>query len=297
MKFFKFYFLLAIVMMTMLSFTCQKTATDTSADISTVKPQPAIEKLNEDQLKSFVALIDQHDRNADGLLLLQGADYFVSKASNLSVEQMESFVELLQETRKENDSIVALSRRADVSLDGGLEAVVNTYSKNPEKTFENFKKRMENDNKYSMLISTFQKQIEINKEKEYAMPEGDLVFYSHRVSGGMMRGTNYEIQKKSDGKTYLTTNANFRDMEETTIMVPDTALVHIQKIIADYKMYELAPLYVTPFMVYDAPSTFISAKFSSGQQIKSDGQQSAPHNKGVWVICDYLSSLAPKPEQ
>ena len=293
MKWFKLYLMLATVMITMLSFTCQKTVTDASTD----NPQPVIEKLNEDQLKGWVALLDKRDRNADGLLLLQAADYYISKASKLSVEQMESFVELLQESRKENDSIVALSSRAVVSLDGGLEAVINTYSNNPEKTFDNLKQRLENDTKYSMLINTFQKQIEINKEKEYSMPEGDLVFYSHRVSGGMMRGTNYEIQKNNDGKTYLTTNANFREMRDTTILVPDTALVHIQKIIADYKMYELAPLYVSPYMVYDAPSTFISATFSSGQRIKSDGDQSAPHNKGVWVIADYLSSLVPKPER
>lgn len=281
------------VMVILLSCASKKTVANTPA----TKPETTIEKLDETQLKQLVSKLERRDNNADGLLLLKGANYYVSNASKLSVEQMESFVELLQNSRKENDEIMELCKRATVSIDGGLKAAIDMYSKNPDKAVENLTTRQENDANYSLLIDTFKKQIEINKTKEYSMPDGDLVFYSHEVSGGMMRGTNYEIQKNSDGKTYLKTNANFRDMGDTTIVVPDTALVHIQNIFAEYKMYELAPLYVTPYMVFDAPSTHVSAKFSSGEYIRSDGQQSAPHNKGVWVIEDYLKSLLPTREK
>ena len=284
--------ILAIVLVILMACASKKTVTNPSV----TEPETTIEKLDEDQLKKLVSQLEQRDNEANGLMLLRAPEYFVSNAPKLAVDEMESFVELLQRSKQGNDAIMELCKRADVSIDGGVEAAINMYSNRPERTIENLKSRRENDNNYSLLISTFQKQIEINKEKEYTIPEGDLVYYSHRSFGGMLRGTHYEIQKNGNGETFLTTNANFRDMRDTTFVVPDTALVHIKKIIVDYKMYELAPLYVTPFLVYDAPSTSISATFSCGQRINSEGQQAAPHNKGVWIISDYLSSLLPTRE-
>ena len=281
------------VMVILLSCISKKTVANTTP----VVPQDTIEKLNEDELKSLVASLERRDNEADGLMFLRAPDFFVSNASKLAVDEMESFVELIQKSRKGNDAILELCRRADVSIDGGVEAAINKYSNNPEGALENLTKRKEDDRAYSILIYTFKKQIEINKTKQYTMPAGDLIFYSYKVSGGMLRGTYYEIEKKDDGKAYLKSNAYFRGMVDTTIVVPDTALVHIQKIIADYKMYELAPLYVTPYMIFDAPSTFISARFSSGERIDSKGQQSSPRNDGIHVINSYLSSLIPKPEQ
>ena len=293
MKRFSFFYLLTVLTIILLSCSPKKMVADTS----TVDTKATVEKLDEDQLKRLVSLLEKRDNHADGLLLLKNADYYRSNASKLSVGQLESFVEILQESRKENDDIMELCRRANVSIEGGVEAAINMYSWNSKSALENLMIRGKNDMNYSMLIDIFKKQIDINKKKEYVMPDGDLIYYSHKVSGGMLRGTYYEIERKDDGKTYLTSNANFRDMGDTTIVVPDTALVHIKKIISDYKVYEIAPLYVSPYMIFDAPSTFVVVKFSSGKEIHSDGRQSSPRNDGLDVINTYLLSLLPEPKQ
>ena len=106
MKRFSFFYLLIVLTIILLSCSPKKMVADTS----TVDTKATVEKLDEDQLKRLVSLLEKRDNHADGLLLLKNADYYRSNASKLSVGQLESFVEILQESRKENDDIMELTR-------------------------------------------------------------------------------------------------------------------------------------------------------------------------------------------
>ena len=254
-----------------------------------------VEKLDESQLQKFITSQERPDYTFRESMFINNTDYLISKLPKLSLGQLESFLDIVNSMNRENDMMLLMRDRAAASIKGGLQAAINKYSSKPDMVVQNLQERDENKRKLSLVKGMLESTIEKKKNQVFEIPKGDLIYYEERTFGGMLPGTTYCLEKKNDGKTYLTSTLGWRG--DTTIVVPNGTLEHVQKLFIDGKAYEVAPLYMTPFRVFDAPSWSMEAKFSSGERISSNGQQARSGIKAFDIIEDYLRELAPKPKE
>lgn len=252
-------------------------------------------KLDETQIEKFVTSLEQPDYSFREALFIEGTDYFLKQMPKLSLGQLEDFLEIVNSMNRRNNSTLQMKEDVAASMKGGFEAAVNKYSTKPDAVFKNIADRNEYAQKLALLQSMLTSSIEKKRDQVFEIPKGDLIYYEERTFGGMLPGTTYCLEKKNDGKTYLTSTLGWRG--DTTIVVPNGTLEHVQKLFIDGKAYEVAPLYMTPFRVFDAPSWSMDAKFSSGERISSNGQQARSGIKAFDIIEDYLRELAPKPKE
>lgn len=253
-----------------------------------------IEKLSETQIEKFVTSLEKPDYSFREALFIEGTDYFIKQLPLFSLDRLEDLLEIVNGMDRENNMLLQMKENVAASMKGGFDAAVSKYSSKPDEVYKNIAQRNEYAQKFALLRSMISSNIEKKRDQVFEIPEGDLVFYEDRSYGGMLPGTTFQLEKKKDGKTYLTSTMGRRD--ETTIVVPDTALAHVQKLFIDGKAYEVAPLYMTPFRIFDAPSWSMEARFSSGKTISSHGQQAGPGIAAFGKIESYLRELAPKPQ-
>ena len=253
-----------------------------------------VKKLEPTQIEKFVTSLERPDYSFREALFIEAPDYFISKMPDLSLNQLESFLKIVNGMDRENNMALQMKDRVDASMKGGFETAVKQYSSKPEAVMKNIQEKIEYSQKFALLKSALSSNIEKKRNQVFKVPEGDLVYYEDRTFGGMLPGTTYQLEKKADGKTYLTSPMGWRN--DTTIVVPDTTLAHVQKLFIDGKAYEVAPLYMTPFRIFDAPSWSMEARFSSGERISSDGHQSHTDIQAIWDIQKYLREIAPKPK-
>lgn len=254
-----------------------------------------VEKLDESQLQKFITSQERPDYTFRESMFINNTDYLISKLPKLSLGQLESFLDIVNSMNRENDMMLLMRDRAAASIKGGLQAAINKYSSKPDMVVQNLQERDENKHKLSLVKGMLESTIEKKKNQVFEIPKGDLIYYEERTFGGMLPGTTYCLEKKNDGKTYLTSTLGWRG--DTTIVVPNGTLEHVQKLFIDGKAYEVAPLYMTPFRVFDAPSWSMEAKFSSGVIISSNGQQASSGIKAFRDIENYLREIAPKPKE
>ena len=252
------------------------------------------EKLEPTQIEKFVTSLERPDYSFREALFMEAPDYFISKTPLLSLNQLESFLKIVNGMDRENNMALQMKDRVDASMKGGFETAVKQYSSKPEAVMKNIQEKIDNSQKLALLKSALSSTIEKKRDQVFKVPEGDLVYYEDRTFGGMMPSTTYRLEKKTDGKTYLTSTLGWRG--DTTIVVPDSTIAHVQKVFIEGKGYEVAPLYMTPFRIYDAPSWSMEARFSSGERISSDGHQSHTDIQAIWDIQKYLREIAPKPK-
>ena len=259
------------------------------------KPEETqIEKLEETQIEKFVTSLERPDYSFREALFMEAPDYFISKMPLLSLDQLEGFLKIVEGMDKKNNRLFQMKDQVDASMIGGFEAAVAKYSSKPDEVMKNIQERIDCSQKLALLKSALSSTIEKKRDQVFKVPEGDLVYYEDRTFGGMLPSTTYRLEKKTDGKTYLTSTLGWRG--DTTIVVPDAILTHVQKLFIEGKGYEVAPLYMTPFRIYDAPSWSLEARFSSGERISSDGRQSHTDIQAIWDIQKYLKEIAPKPK-
>ena len=254
-----------------------------------------VEKLSETQIEKFVTSLEQPDYSFREALFIEGTDYFIKQMPLFSLDDLEDFLKIVNGMDEQNNMTLQMKERVASSMKGGFEAAVNKYSSKPDEVFKNIAEKNEYAQKFALLRSMLNSNIEKKRDQVFEIPEGDLVFYETRSFGGMLPGTTYLLEKKADGKTYLTSPMGWRN--DTTIVVPDSTNAHVQKLFIDGKAYEVAPLYMTPFRIFDAPSWSMEARFSSGKTISSHGQQSRPGIAAFGKIEQYLREIAPKPTE
>jgi hypothetical protein len=257
--------------------------------------QTQVEKLTETQIEKFVTSLEKPDYTYRDALFIEGTDYYISKMPQLSLGQLEDFLKIIESMNSRNNTTLKMKESVAASFEGGFDAAVKKYSSKPDEVYKNIAERNEYAQKFALLKSMLTSNIEKKRNQVFTVPKGDLIYYEDRTFGGMLPGTTYRLEKKDDGKTYLTSPLGWRG--DTTIVVPDSTLAHVQKLFIDGKAYEVAPLYMTPYRIFDAPSWSMDSKFSSGERISSTGQQSRSGIKAFNVIEDYLREIAPKPKE
>lgn len=259
------------------------------------KPEETqIEKLEETQIEKFVTFLERPDYSLRESLFMEAPDYFISKMPLFSLNELERYLKIVERMDKENNMHLQRKDQVDASMKGGFEAAVAKYSSKPDEVMKNIQERIDCSQKLALLKSALSSNIEKKRDQVFKVPEGDLVYYEDRTFGGMLPGTTYRLEKKADGKTYLTSTLGWKG--DTTIVVPDNTLAHVQELFIEGKGYEVAPLYMTPFRIYDAPSWSLEVKFSSGERISSDGHQSSSGIQAIRDIQQYLREIAPKPK-
>ena len=251
-----------------------------------------VEKLDESQLQKFITSQERPDYTFRESMFINNTDYLISKLPILSLGQLESFLDIVNSMNRENDMMLLMRDRAAASIKGGLQAAINKYSSKPDMVVQNLQERDENKRKLSLVKGMLESTIEKKKNQVFNVPQGDIVYYNERSFGGMLPPNGFILEKKDNGKTYLTVPTGFNS--DTTVVAPDEALAHIKDLFIEGKAYEIAPLYLTPFRIFDAPSWSLEVRFSNGETLSSYGQQSSPNNDGLNKISEYVHTFMPK---
>ena len=150
-----------------------------------------LEKLDEAQIEKFVTSLERPDYLFREALFIENPDYFIQKMPQLSLNQLESFLKIVNDMNDENNMDLKRKDQVAASMKGGFEAAVNKYSSKPEAVMKSIQEKVEISQKLGLLKSTLTSTIEKKRNEVFKVPEGDLVYYEDRTFGGMMPGTTY----------------------------------------------------------------------------------------------------------
>ena len=263
-------------------------------------PLSAQDKLSEEEIRSVVEKMENDWRFAFPMVRWMESesdfDYYIGTVHERCPDELEDVLEMAGDCYKESRQVLMVENRIYRKPGSNKwESSLAEYFKDTDKAKEKFAAAHRNVTMYEKMAKMFPPIIEGMRNKEYRVPQGDLVSFEYHSGGGMMYRppTHGELRLRSDGSYIaLLDTDSFNELD--TVVVTKAQADEIRKLLIDGEVYKMPRHHDLPVLLLDGPSSSVEVKFTDGEYRCDSFPPSEWGGKNILAVYNYLRSLHPK---
>ena len=263
-------------------------------------PLSAQDKLSEKEIRAIAEKMENEWRFAFPIVRWMedksGFDYYIGTVGERCPDELEDVLEMAEDCYKESLQVLMVENRVYRKPGSKKwEASLADYFKDTDKAKEKFATAHRNVEMYEKMAKMFPPVIEGMRNRNYRVPQGDLVSFEYNSGGGMMYRPSIhgELRLQKDGSYIaLLDTDSFNELD--TVAVTKAQVDEIRKLLIDGEVYKMPRYHDLPVLLLDGPSSFVNVKFTDGEYRCNSLPPSEWGGKNILAVYNYLRGLHPK---